>query len=152
VKEHSLKALLLSSIAIAASVGIFLMLVNYFRDMINLTSGMRAYGNLSLIIGLGLAELAFIYLIGSHLNTCAAKGKLLRCFSSVSAALAGTYSLVFFLRYMTLVRILGYKLSVETIQTIPMGNLLWFFLSVVVTSVCISIRSTGAIAAASHTG
>ena len=141
MKEFSWRSTALSLMAIAASVGIFLMLIDFFQNMISFTSGMRAYSNLGIIIGLGIAELAFIYLIGAHFKSCAAKQKLFRCFVSTWAVLSGTYSLVFFLRYMALVRILGYRLSIETIMTVPMRHLALFLISVIVTSFCIALRN-----------
>ena len=132
--------MLLSAIEIAVSVVIFLMLLTYLRDMISLTAGMRAFGNLALILGLGLAELAFMFLIGAHLNTCEAKGKLFICFLSTAAILAVICSFVFFLRYMLLLRILGIKLSIEAIKAIPVRHPVFFMISMAAASVCISIR------------
>jgi hypothetical protein len=140
MKAFSWKATLLSAIAIAMSVGIFLMLLSYLRDMISLTAGVRAFGNLALILGLGLAELAFIFLIGAHLNTCAAKSKLLACFLSTATILAAVYSLAFLLRYMLLIRILGENLSIETIKAVPTQDPVLFLISMSTVSVCISIR------------
>ena len=132
--------MLLSTIAIAVSVGIFLMLLSYLRDMISLTAGIRAFTNLVLILGLGLAELAFIFLIGAHFNARAAKSELILCFLSTAAILAVVCSLVFFLRYMLLFRILGEELSIETIKAVPMQHSVLFMISMAAASVCISTR------------
>ena len=141
MKEFSWKAAFLSGTAIIASVGIFLMLINYFRTMVNLTAGMRAYSNLAIIVGLGVAELAFVYLIGAYLNACAAKRRLAGCFLSTMAVIAGIYSTVFFLRYMFHVRILGRKLSFETIGSVPMEYLPLFIASLATAAVCLALRS-----------
>ena len=132
--------MVLSTLAIAVSVVIFVLLLAYLRDMISLTVKVRAFANLALIIGLGLAELAFMFLIGAYFNACEARGKLIISFLSTAAILAGICALVIFLRYILLFRILEEKVSIETIKTVPMPHTVPFIISIAASSACISIR------------
>lgn len=140
MKAFSWKVMLLSVIEIILSVFIFLMLLSYLRDMISVTAGLRAFISLALILGLGLAELAFTFLIGAHFNACAKKGKLQVCFLSTSAVLGLMCSFIFYLRYILLVHILGRELSFETIGAVSLLYPVLFMISMTASSTLISLR------------
>ena len=108
----------LSFFSIVISAAIFLLLVNYFREMVRFTSGMKAIANLSTILILGIAELAFIYCIGAGFHSCNRKLRLYRCFFKTTAAQSGVFAIGFFLRYTIPVRLAGAIVSLETIRSI----------------------------------